>query len=205
MQKLVSSILILGLLISCGETKKNESKKEDEEVSKKNPTIEALPSADYSSLLINYECGMDEAEVAKVLEIPETDVSFAKYQRPGACSFSIKGFGQNGLGDDTAIIWYLEELGKTQVNKEIKSYLDAQANNEEALGMGIDLAETGDCYIVRQPMRGTVVIMNANYDSWLVLGYSPKHMYKSRTPEQHAALGEKTILLANYLVKKHKK
>ena len=148
---------------------------------------------------------MTPSEVAKVLNIPETDVSLAKYQRPGGCSFSIKGFGQNGLGDDTAIIWYLEELGKAQVNKEIKTYLDDQANNEEALGMGIDLAETGDCYIARQPMRGTVVIMNANYDNWLALSYSPKHLYKSRTQEQHDALGEKIIVLANYLLKKHKK
>jgi hypothetical protein len=148
---------------------------------------------------------MTVAEVAKVLNIPETDVSLAKYQRPGGCSFNIKGFGQNALGDDTPIIWYLEELGKAQVNKEIKTYLDDQENNEEVLGMGIELSETGDSYIVKRPMNGQVVIMNANYDHWLVLSYSPKHLYKSRTQVQHDALGEKMIGLANYLLKKHKK
>ena len=71
--------------------------------------------------------------------------------------------------------------------------------------MGIDLSETGDRYIVRQAVRGSVVIMNANYDNWLLLSYSPKYMYKSRTQEQHDALGEKMIALANYLLKKHKK
>jgi hypothetical protein len=231
MRKLVSSILFLALFISCGETKKNEAQKETKEVSKKETTSEALPSADYSSLLVNYECDMDVAEVAKVLNIPETDVSLAKYQRPGGCSFNVKGFGQNGLGDDTAIIWYLEELGKAQVNKEIQSYLDdqannesvlemaiidkvnkeikdnlgEQANNENVLGMRIDLSETGDSYIVKRSANGQIVIMNANYDHWLVLSYSPKHLYKSRTPAQHDALGEKMIGLANYLLKKHKK
>jgi len=205
MQKLFSSILFLALLISCGEAKKNEAQKETKEVTKKETTYEALPNGDYSSFLVNYECDMDAAELAKILNIPESDVSLAKYQRSGACSFSVKGFGQNGLGDDTAIIWYLEELGKAQVNKEIKSYLDDQANKEEALGMGIELSETGDSYIVKRPMNGQVVIMNANYDHWLVLSYSPKHLYKSRTQEQHDALGEKTITLANYLLKKHKK
>jgi len=206
MKKLPFIAFVFAVLLSCGETK---DKKNDQNTSqdKSQPveTSKTLPSADYSSLLINYECDMDVAEVAKVLNIPETDVSLAKYQRPGGCSFSFKGFGQNGLGDDTAIIWYLEELGKAQVNKEIKSYLDDQANNEEALGMGIDLAETGDSYIVKRPMNGQVVVMNANYDNWLVLSYSPKHLYKSRTQEQHDALGEKMIALANYLLKKHRK
>ena len=232
MQKLVSSILLLGVLISCGETKE---KKNDQNTSQdKSQPAEAsktLPSADYSSLLVNYECDMTIAEVANALNIPDSDVSMPKPHRPGQCNFRIKGFGQNALGDDTPIIWYLEELGKAQVNKEIKSYLDDQANNESVvemviidkvnkeikdnlgdqannenvLGMGIDLSETGDSYIARQAVRGTVVIMNANYDHWLVLSYSPKHLYKSRTQEQHDALGEKMIGLANYLLKKHKK
>lgn len=205
MKKLLFIAFAFTLLLSCGETKKNETQKETKQVSKKETTNEALPSGDYSSLLVSYECDMDAAEVAKVLNIPETDVSLAKYQRPGGCSFNVKGFGQNGLGDDTPIIWYLEELGKAQVTKEIKSYLDNQANNEEVLGMGIDLAETGDSYIVKRPMNGQAVIMNANYDHWLVLSYSPKHLYKSRTQEQHDALGAKMVDLANYLLKKHRK
>ena len=206
MKKTLSLAFSLALLFACGENnqKKNDADK-DPSKAKSMETPTTLPSADYSSLLVNYECGMDVAEVAQVLNIPETDVSLAKYQRPDGCSFSVKGFGQNGLGDDTAIIWYLEELGKDQVNKEIKSYLDDQDNNESVLGMGIAQSETGDSYLARQPVRGTVVIMNANYDNWLVLSYSPKYMYKSRTQEQHDALGEKMIGLANYLLKKHKK
>ncbi len=206
MQKLVSTILLITLLISCGETKeKKQDQNTNQEVLQKAESIETLPSADYSSLLVNYECDMTVAEVASAMNIPESDVSMSKFQRPGGCLFSIKGFGENTLGDDTAIGWFLEELGKAQVSKEIKNYLDDEANNESVLGMGIDLSETGDSYITRQPMQGNVVIMNANYDSWLAMTYAPKHMYKSRTAEQHAELGEKMIGLGNYLLEKHKK
>lgn len=206
MKKLPYIALVFAVLLSCGETaEKKKDQNTSQDKSKPSEASKTLPSADYSSLLVNYKCDMDVAEVAKVLNISETDVSLANYQPPGGCSFSVKGFGQNGLGDDTTIIWYLEELGKAQVNKEIKSYLDDQTNNEEALGMGIDLAETGDSYIVNRPMNGQVVIMNANYNHWLVLSYSPKHSYKSRTPEQHSKLGAKMGDLANYLLKKHKK
>ena len=202
---IIPTLILLATIISCGEMKTKQAEKEPKENSIKETISETLPSADYSSLLINYECVMDVTEVANALKIPDSDVSIPKPHRPGQCNFSIKGFGQNGLGDDSTVIWYLEELGKAQVNKEIKSYLDDQANNEEALGMGIDLSETGDSYIVKRPMNGQVVIMNANYAHWLVLSYSPKHLYKSRTQEQHDALGEKMIVLANYLLKKHKK
>ncbi len=194
------------ILTACGETKE---KKNDPNTGQDNPqkaeNSETLPSADYSSLLVNYECDMSVAELANALNIPEADVSIPKPHRQGQCGFIIKGFGENQLGDETPIIWFMEDLGKAQVKKEIKSYLDAQNNNESVLGMGIDLSETGDSYITRQPMHGRVAIMNANNDSWLLLSYSPKHMYKSRTQEQHDVLGKKMIGLANYLLKKHKK
>ncbi len=205
MQKLISTFLLLALMISCGETKeKKNDQNTNQEILQKAESIETLPSADYSSLLVNYECDMTVAEVANALNIPESDVSISKFQRPGGCFFSIKGFGKNTLGDDTAIAWFLEELGKAQVEKEIKSYFNEQDSNE-ILGMGIELSETGDSYITRQPMQGNVVIMNANYDSWLAMTYAPKHQYKSRTAEQHDALGEKMIALANYMLKKHRK
>ena len=71
--------------------------------------------------------------------------------------------------------------------------------------MGIELSETGDSYIAKMPFSGRLAIMNGNYDSWMFMNYAPKGIYKSRTKEQHAELGEKMIALANYLLKKHKK
>ena len=72
------------------------------------------------------------------------------------------------------------------------------------LGMGIELSETGDCYMARMPHVGRVIIYNENYDHAFYFQYSQKGIYKGRTDEQHAKLGEKTIALANYLLKKHK-
>ena len=206
MKNIAACVMLITLLFACDEaTKKKNDKKTNKENPVKEETNTTLSSGDYSTLLIKYECNMNTADVARIFNVPETDVSITKYQKPGRCAFSIKGFGENGLGKETTVEWFLEEVGKAQVNKEINTYLDDQANNESVLGMGILLSETGDSYITKQPMHGRVVIMNGNYDSWLFMGYSPKHMYKSRTQEQHDALGEKMIGLANYLLKKHKK
>ncbi|NCO63591.1 MAG: hypothetical protein GW839_09925 [Flavobacteriales bacterium] len=208
MRKIIYTVTILLISISCNKTVKNEASdsiKSKYENSKKEETGKTLPSADYSSLLVNYECDMTAAEIAKVFDIPETDVSVPEYQRAGRCAFVIKGFGQNTLGDETVIQWFLENVGKAQVKKEIQNYLKDQANNKSVLGMGIEMSETGDSYVAKIPMSGRAVIMNENYDSWLLLSYSQKGMYKSRTEAQHAALGEKTMALANYLLKKHKK
>jgi len=70
--------------------------------------------------------------------------------------------------------------------------------------MDIELSETGDCYIRIMPHIGRVNIYNENYNGAFYFTYSQRGIYK-RTEEEHAALGEKTIALANYLLKKHKK
>lgn len=206
MKKIAIITIILSLLFACGE---HTAKKVDQETKQSNTSNEEsnkpLSSADYSSLFNSYECDMTVAEVATALNIPESKVNISEYQNPGACSFLIKGFGENGLGQETTIRWRLEKVGKEQVNKEIKKYLENQAKNESVLGTGIELSETGDSYIAKMPFSGRLAIMNGNYDSWMFMNYDPKGMYKSRTKEQHTELGEKMIALANYLLKKHRK
>ncbi len=203
MKKLVSSIFFLALLISCGETKKNETQKETKQVSKKETTTEALPSGDYSSLLLNYECDMDAAEAAKVLNIPESDVSIPEFTQAGNCSFEIKGFGKNALGG-TILTFGATPFSKADTKKEIQSALKDKENNENIFGMDIELSETGDCYIRILPHVGRVVIYNENYDHAFYFTYSQRGIYK-RTEEEHTALTKKTIALANYLLKKHRK
>jgi len=209
MKKSIPISIIVLLLIACGESPKKSAQEQkentDNTTQKKEESGKPLPSGDYSSLLIDYQCDITATELANVFNIPEADVSVTEYQRPGRCGFNIKGFGKNSLGDNTIIAWFLENPGKAQVKKEIQSYLKDQANNESVLGMGIELSETGDSYIVKIPHSGRIVIMNENYDSWLFFNYSQKGIYKSRTEEQHAALTKKTIVLANYLLKKHKR
>lgn len=113
MKKVAALVLVCTLLLACKDAKENKenqtnTSKDNKELSESKP----MPSADYSSLFNNYECDFTPVEVAKAMDIPETNVSMAKYQRSGACAFSIMGFGQNTLGDDTVIQWFLEKVGK---------------------------------------------------------------------------------------------
>lgn len=71
--------------------------------------------------------------------------------------------------------------------------------------MDIELAETGDCYIVYQPAQGRTMILNENESKFFLLRYGAKNANTDRTKEQHEALRLKMRDLANYLVKKHRK
>lgn len=204
MKKTIGIALMVGILISCGETK--EKKKDQNTDPGKSPTTAAdkpLPSADYSSLLLNYECDMTAAEVAQIFNIPEADVIPIETNMPNRCDFEIKGFGQNAMGG-TAMRWGMAPFSKADSKKEIQSRLKDKENNESMFGMDIELSETGDCYITITPHIGGVDILNENYDGAFYFKYSQPAIYK-RTAEQHAALTEKTIALANYLLKKHRK
>ena len=204
MKKTISLVLLFSLLFACGEN--NQKKKDADNGKTKSKAVETtttLPSADYSSLLGNYECDMTVAEVAKVLNIPETDVSIPEFTQAGNCSFEIKGFGENALGG-TILSWGATPFSKADSKKEIQSALKDKENNENIFGMDIELSETGDCYIRILPHVGRVIIYNENYDHAFYFTFSQRAIYK-RTAEEHEALGEKTIALANYLLKKHRK
>lgn len=205
MKTLVSIMLLLALLISCGETaEKKVNQNSDNTTQKKEESSKVLPSGDYNTLLLNYECDMTPAEVAKIFDIPETDISIPEFQQAGLCRFEIKGFGKTGPSG-TIIVWGASPFSKADSKKEIQGFLKREKNNENMFGMGIELSETGDCYIAILPHVGRVLIYNENYDSAFYFGYSQRGMYKGRTEEQHAKLGEKSIALANYLLKKHRK
>jgi hypothetical protein len=205
MKKILVLVLIGSFLISCGESpeKKNDQRTSSEDTPQAAEPMKAQASADYSSLLINYECDMDVPEVANVLNIPETDVSIPEFTQAGNCSFEIKGFGKNALGG-TILTWGATPFSKADSKKEIQSALKDKKNNENIMGMDIELSETGDCYIRILPHVGRVLIYNENYDHAFYFEFSQRGIYK-RTEEQHAALTKKTIALANYFLKKHKK
>lgn len=204
--KKIAALVMTGLfLISCGEAteKKNDQINTSLDKPQSEEPVKTAASADYSSLLLNYECDMTAAEVAKVLNIPETDVSTPEFTQTGNCSFEIKGFGANALGG-TILSWGATPFSKSDNKKEIQSRLKAKENNESTFGMDIELSETRDCYIAITPHVGRVNIYNENYDSAFYFSYSQRGIYK-RTEEQHEKLTKKTIALANYLLKKHKK
>ncbi|WP_423999453.1 hypothetical protein [Maribacter sp. IgM3_T14_3] len=204
--KNIAALLVIGsLLISCGEApeKKNDQNTDSNVKPQSSEPAKAAVSADYSSLLLNYECDMTAAEVAKIFNIPEADIKPIETNLPGRCDFEIQGFGKNALGG-TAMRWGMAPFSKANSKKEIQSRLKDKENDENIFGMDIELSETGDCYITITPHVGRVNILNENYDGAFYFEYSQRGIYK-RTEEQHAALTEKTIALANYLLKKHRK
>ena len=80
MKKIALLLVIGSFLIACGEApeKKNDNNTDSNAKPKSSEPAKATASSDYSSLFINYDCDMDVAEVAKVMDIPETDISLSE-------------------------------------------------------------------------------------------------------------------------------
>lgn len=201
------TLVALVLIVACksetkennGSTAKNETKQEVSKLSNS--------SANYSSLFDTYTCDIDVAELAKVLQIPASDITAQTSKSPNECLFKIKGFGKGH--DSTGTTWRLMSVpsSKGQSKKEITNLLEDKAELPSGILMGRDivLADAEDCYITSQPRRGTVRILNDNYDSFIVITYQTKASVQGRTEEQHNQLNLKSKDLANYLVTKHKK
>ena len=208
--KNIALILIIILTITaCNSSSKESTKRAAKEAPKSvqnETTNKATPSADYATLLIDYSCNLDIAEVAKVLGVPQDNLSIPEFKVPKKCAFNLKGFGEDSAGNGVRLLWGLSQSSKSQNKKEIQNYLKNQKELPEKvrLGMSIALAETKDCYIAQQPAHGRVIICNENYDTAFILNYGRKGAFK-RTQEQHDVLKAKMTDLANYLLKKHRK
>ncbi|WP_179334645.1 hypothetical protein [Winogradskyella costae] len=201
------TLVALVLIVACksetkennGSTAKNETKQEVSKLSNS--------SANYSSLFDTYTCDIGVAELAKVLQIPVSNITAQTSKALNECLFKIKGFGDGH--DNTGTTWRLMSVpsSKGQSKKEIANLLKDKAELPSRIVMGRDivLADAGDCYIASQPRRGIVRILNENYDSFIVVTYQTKASVQGRTAEQHDALKLKAKDLANYLVTTHKK
>ena len=205
----VLTTLFSVLLLSCGEAPKKtgNQKEESEIVVKEEVPSKTLPSGDYSTLLLDYQCGMDAAETAKAIGVSENSIGLSDYQKRNFCSFKLKGFGKNKLGDPTTVTWEMMPSSKAQNKSEIEGALKNQEKYPEQVmqGMGIVLAETGDAYIFKQPHVGRVLIYNENYDNAFMISYGNINPGTDRTKEKHQELTNKMVALANYLLKKHRK
>ncbi len=201
-------ILAFSLLMACNNDSKKEVTQEPTPKTKLTKQEEAQPmaSGDYSTLLTNYSCDMDIAEIARVLGVPETDLTVTENMKPPKCHFSIKGFGEDAIGGQTRLRWGISPSSKGQNRKEIKNYIKNQKELPAKViqYMSIALADTKDCYIAQQPAHGRVIIYNENYETAFILNYGRKATLK-RTKEQHDELKAKMTNLANYLLKKHRK
>lgn len=201
------TLFVISLIVGCNTSVKKEvttSNSEASSIEKKETKI--MASADYSTLLVDFNCDMDTSEIAKVLEVPETDLSIPDHTQPNKCHLRLKGFGENTAGGQTLLMWGSYPSSKGQNKKEIKNYLKNQEEYPANViqHMSIALADTKDCYIAQQPAHGRVLIYNENYDTAFILNYGRRGAFK-RSEEQHEALKEKMTDLANYLLKKHRK
>ncbi|MBU2930147.1 hypothetical protein [Winogradskyella psychrotolerans] len=206
MKKLIT-LAVITLLVACkSETKENNSSTAKNETKQEVSKL-SNSSANYSSLFDTYTCDMDVAELAKVLQIPASDITAQTSKSPNECLFKIKGFGEGHDNTGTTLRLMSVPSSKGQSKKEIANLLKDKAELPSGILMGRDivLADAGDCYIASQPKRGKVRILNENYDSFIVVTYQTKASVQGRTEEQHDELNLKSKDLANYLVTKHKK
>lgn len=204
--KHITLLFALVLILGCNsETKKKDAVTVTTTVISKKSDDKVLPSGDYSSLLNSFSCTIEISELASALQVSEADLSLSDYIPKGKCAFHLSGFGKNNFGEESTISWGPFSNSKAQNKKEIESYLKRKKEGLKIMGMDIELAETGDCYIAYQPGHGRILIYNQNYDSAFVFQYGRRSANNNRTEEQHEALRLKMTNLANYLLKKHRK
>ena len=201
------AVLFLFLFIACTETPKKQDtgEQDSKQVSSEKEESSSNTSVDYSSLYNNDDCDMSIAELAEVLKVPESNLNKLDKIGGNKCSFDLKGFGTNTLDGDSRISWRSTPSSKKQNKKEIASYLERKEAGLKIMGMDIELAETGDCYIAQQPAHGRIIIYNENYDHAFLIHYGIKSANTNRTKEQHEELRLKMTNLANYLLQKHRK
>ncbi|WP_430428176.1 hypothetical protein [Maribacter litoralis] len=201
------ALFFISLLIACNDTPKKQdtSESDSKQVSSEKVESSSNTSGDYSSLYNNDDCDMSIAELAEVLKVPESNLEMLDKIGENKCSFDLKGFGTNTLDGDSRISWRSTPSSKKQNKKEIARYLERKEAGLKIMGMDIQLAETGDCYIAQQPAHGRIIIYNENYDQALLMHYGIKSANTDRTKEQHEELRLKMTDLANYLLQKHRK
>lgn len=200
-------LLLFCLLTACNENvkKENQSEPETMQVTKEKTETNVMKSGNYSTLLTNFNCDIEISELAGVLKVPESDLSLSDNVRQNKCAFSLNGYGKNTLDGDSRISWSAVPSSKKQNKKEIASYLKRKEEGLKIMGMDIELAETGDCYLAYQPAHGRIIIYNENYDQAFLIHYGFRSANTDRTKKQHEELRLKMTDLANYLLKKHRK
>ena len=202
--KLLTLIAII-LLFSCKSEKNKETNKKE---SKKEIASQSNSSANYSSLFYTYSCNISIANLAKVFQIPTSDITLEKNSKTEKCIFQLKGFGEGYENTGTKLRFGSSFSTKNNNKKVITESLKEKQkmpNGKMVAGRDIVLADAGDCYIMIQSLHGRVLILNENYKKLFMISYGSKASVQGRTKTQQDKLTKKAKALANYLVTKHKK
>lgn len=207
MCKYISLIVIL-LLVACNSETKKDTNKTVKTEPKKEAATQSTSSADYSSLFDNYSCDISITQLAKVLQIPASDITLKENHSSEHCVFELKGFGKGYENTNTKLrlgpSFSTKKQNKKVITKSLKEKQE-MPNGKMVAGRDILLADTGDCYIMLQSLHGRVLILNENYKRLYMISYGSKASVKGRTKEDQEELSKKVKDLANYLVSKHKK
>jgi len=201
MKNNITYALLLGALFANGESAASTAEGGDQS------------GADYSSLLRNYECDMDSAEVARAMGVSESRIAVPGYAKEsgfaetGKCYFTVEDFGEDADGADTQINWGSEDgMSLADVKNEIESYSkntkDMPASVRKITGLDLQVADTNDSYLAYQNKTGRIMILNEHYGAML-LTYGTVTAGSSRTQKQQEELKVKMTQLANFLLEQH--
>lgn len=206
MKKLLTFAIIIVLIAY-----KSEANKDTKEVVKNEPKKEVVTQnnskADYSTLFDTYNCDVSIEDLAKVLQIPASDITLGKNPKAEHCLFQLKGFGEGYENEGTYLSFGPSFSTKNQNKKVITESLKEKAempNEKMFAGRDIVLADAGDCYILIQSGHGRALLLNENYERLFKISYGNRASVQGRTEEQHKLVTEQVKDLANYLVTKHK-
>lgn len=207
MKKQITLIAIL-LVMACKQETKTETAVSTSNEPKQEIVTQHTSSANYSSLFDAYNCDITIVELAKVLDIPASDIILGKNNSAEHCVFILKSFGEGYENTGTKLRFGPSFSTKNNNKKVITKSLEEKRempNGKMHAGRDILLTDSGDCYIMFQPAHGRTLILNENYKRLFMISYGSKASVKGRTKEQQDKLAQKTKDLANYLVSKHKK
>lgn len=156
------------------------------------------PSADYSSLLVDYECDMNKNEIAERLGIPVADLELESLPGSKKCNYR---YLRNGTYESN-LNWGAVPSSKEANEKIITKALKDKQDNSAALGNDIVLAATGDCYLKFIPIHGRIHILSENHEGSFQIFYGSK---ARRTQEQQDEWKAKMTDFANDLLAKHRR
>lgn len=160
--------------------------------------VSAKESADYSSLFTEEKTAcLSLKEMAKATDLPPASVSKGKSYSSKICVYKMK------LPNKEAMRYSYGPMTTSieSVKKEIRAYQKSKKRNEVMYGMEIELTDTGDSYLLHQPMHGRLLLQNADYGTIILTNYAKTGFkLKEKKVKQSYA-----VKIANYLLEKHKK
>ena len=169
-------------------------------------TIQPTPSADYSSLFTKLPACISASEMAEASGLDASLVKkLEKKEYDVYCKYHLV------LPDKSVMLFEYtgNPWNKQDIAHEIKKYQTDKKKGELMLGMDIQTTETGDCYLLYQPMHGRIIIVNANYDTAVLCNYDGGLVANGKvstfSKEQKLERKNMATKIANYLVKHNRK